>query len=341
MTGFNGIKKEYSSVTNEEVICESAQETINLITDHNRMLYTKKTEEEYESNRLLIEEVSSINLNTYFKRTKKLMALCVLKSLTNIGILSLGELVQSLEYEPDRKLVKIINFVSGSIPKKLVEIAKCFNEEINEDTENLEYIMYDDEKWTKISEFTTKQAQELLKSVMKKIEELDVKEKQKIETFDENNIQLFRQNCKNPKLRNIYFRLLHNDFYTRKKMKKYRMVDSDKCSRCNIEEDLKHLLWECVHAHHIWTLYNQLAVKTGAKEIKCFDDIFVTETNQANCTIKIKIIQEMIQKERPKNWSMENIKKITSDIMKIEEHNAYNEKQRVNFVKKWFLFLND
>jgi hypothetical protein len=34
-----------------------------------------------------------------------------------------------------------------------------------------------------------------------------------IEEVAKENIIKFRKNCKNPKLRNIYFRLIHNDFF--------------------------------------------------------------------------------------------------------------------------------
>jgi hypothetical protein len=36
----------------------------------------------------------------------------------------------------------------------------------------------------------------------------------------------------------------------------------------------------------------------------------------------MKIIQEMIQVERPVNWSIENVKKIVNEIKNIELYNA-------------------
>jgi hypothetical protein len=43
----NQILQEYSKITDEEPICQVAQETINLITDYNRKKYEDKTEEEF------------------------------------------------------------------------------------------------------------------------------------------------------------------------------------------------------------------------------------------------------------------------------------------------------
>ena len=45
--------------------------------------------------------------------------------------------------------------------------------------------------------------------------------------------------------------------------------------------------------------------------------------NKANVNkIKIKIIQGMIQMERPKNWTMDNIMNYANEINRIEIYNA-------------------
>jgi ribosomal protein L22 len=102
----NCLIQEYPNVTDEESICKSAQETLNIIIDHNRELYSTITQEEYESDKNLIDEVSSINLSTYLKRKKRVFMLCMAKPLTNNGITSLGELTQAYEYENEDKLTK-------------------------------------------------------------------------------------------------------------------------------------------------------------------------------------------------------------------------------------------
>jgi hypothetical protein len=81
-----------------------------------------------------------------------------------------------------------------------------------------------------------------LKNTLKKIEVLDFNSELSIDSFDKNSITKFWSNCKNPKLRNIYFRLIHNDFLTHARMKKYKMTVTDKCSKCGLTETTKHLL---------------------------------------------------------------------------------------------------
>jgi hypothetical protein len=61
------IRREYEKISTEEAICQSAQETINIITHYNRNLFENKSKEEYENDKLMIEEVASIHLATYLK----------------------------------------------------------------------------------------------------------------------------------------------------------------------------------------------------------------------------------------------------------------------------------
>ena len=78
------IYQEYQTVTNEESICTSAQETLNNIIGYNRVSYNNIPPEEYETDKNLIDEVSSINLSTFLKRKIKVFLLCMLKPLTAI-----------------------------------------------------------------------------------------------------------------------------------------------------------------------------------------------------------------------------------------------------------------
>ncbi len=122
-------------------------------------------------------------------------------------------------------------------------------------------------------------------------------------------------------------------------MKKYKMTSTDTCPRCGSKEDTKHLLWNCIHAKTIWSLYNSLMKSVNAKEVEKYEDIFTPGIPYAICLIKIKLIQEMIQIERPMNWIPENIKNIITNLMKIEHHNATNDTRKSTYHKNWSTFL--
>jgi hypothetical protein len=158
-----------------------------------------------------------------------------------------------------------------------------------------------------------------------------------IDNFDEENITRFRSNCKNPKLRNIYFRLVHNDFFTPARMKKYRMTVSDECPRCGITETSKHLLYECTHVRNIWSSFNNLISQIGNDQqcINNYEDVFQTPDPPAISIVKAKIIQALIQIERPINWNRENLLDIIRDLMNVERYNAIESRTINKFNVKW------
>jgi hypothetical protein len=66
-----------------------------------------------------------------------------------------------------------------------------------------------------------------------------------------------------------------------------------------------------------------------------YDDVFSPGKSSAICLIKIKIIQELIQIERPKHWNDDNIKQISDKLLKIEKYNATVSKNVSKFITKW------
>jgi isoleucyl-tRNA synthetase len=119
-----------------------------------------------------------------------------------------------------------MKIIINSFPKSLINIAKCFNDEINDEIDGLKYLqILSPPMRMSIDVVTTKELQTLLKIALKKVEVLNVNTKLGIEDYDPNNIITFRKYCKNSKLRNIYFRLIHKDFFTYSRMKKYKMTE--------------------------------------------------------------------------------------------------------------------
>jgi hypothetical protein len=176
-----------------------------------------------------------------------------------------------------------------------------------------------------------------LKNALKKIEVLDFNSKLGSDCFDEDGITRFQSNCKNPKLRNIYFTLIHNDFFTHVRMKKYKMTETDECPICGLTETTKHLLWECEHNKQIWSLFNALMNQVGNYRecVKKYEEVFQTCQLPGICTVKMKIIQEMIQVEKTVNWNGEKPEMIIREIIKIEKYNATVTRTIVKFKIKW------
>jgi hypothetical protein len=318
------VRQEYFDINNKEDICCSAQETLNIITDYNRDLYQKLKPEEYESDKNLIEEISSINISMFLKRKNKVFSLCILKSITKLGIKTLGELVQAYEHETEPNINKSMKLVLNSFPKNLVLIAKCFNENINEESSSLKYIKIANGNRILTETITVKEFQITLKNALGKLDTLDCNNKLGIENFDMTNLTIFRKNCTNAKLRNIYFRLIHNDFFTHSRMKRYKMTTTDNCPRCGQVETTPHLLWECCQSKRIWEAYNEFMIISGnpCEIVKDYKGIYEVGKTKSSTLIKIRVIQELIQIKRPTNWNIENINVIATELKKIETYNT-------------------
>ncbi len=85
------------------------------------------------------------------------------------------------------------------------------------------------------------------------------------------------------KLRSFQLRLLHCAITTNEKLFKWKILDSDKCTFCNISvETVIHLIWECPVAKHIW---NQ--IETWVK-------------NRSNRTLNIRLENIVFCKFAPK-----------------------------------------
>ena len=335
----NNIRQEYAKITDKEEVCSSAQETLNIIIDHNRDEYVKLSNEECESDRNLIDEVSSINLKSYLSRKNKMFMLCILKKLNNAGITTLAELIQAEEHTKDKNVIKAIKLILSTIPKKLIDIASNYNENINDDSENLKYIRITPTDRMAIETITVKQLQITLKTALKRLDSTDFKSRLGIDEFEREEVLIFRNHCKNSKLRNIHFRLINRDFFTYVRMKKYKMTSTDECPRCGLTETVEHLLWECVHVQQIWNKYNNLIRKMGKEQdlVRNYNNVYRTGPNPISTLIKIKVIKELIQIERPKNWDDNRMESLVKEIINNERYIAKKKYLLGKFLSKWDL----
>ena len=115
------------------------------------------------------------------------------------------------------------------------------------------------------------------------------------------------------------------------------MVATDKCQRCNEKETYKHLLWECKEAKKIWINYNNYLqhIKYPQDKIETYQDVYLIPNISAISTVKMKIIQEMIQIKRPTGWTMETIRKIAMEMKNIELYNSKTNNSIDKMRRKW------
>ena len=118
------------------------------------------------------------------------------------------------------------------------------------------------------------------------------------------------------------------------------MTETDECPRCNLSETTRHLLFECAHSKNIWNLYNNLMTQTTNENEKVnkYDDIFKPCELPGTTMFKAKIIQELIQIERPKNWNRDRLITIAQELMNVERYNAFADRTINKFLTKWKCF---
>jgi hypothetical protein len=118
-----------------------------------------------------------------------------------------------------------------------------------------------------------------------------------ISSFDTDCIIKVRKQISIVKLRNIFYRLIHNDFFTRSKMLKLKMTDSAECERCGADETAKHLLLECSFSQLAWKNLNSILEekKLGLGKIDSCDKILDFGDTACSTLIKLKIINKFIQ----------------------------------------------
>jgi len=205
----------------------------------------------------------------------------------------------------------------------------------------LTHIFLGNDTYVPVHDITVKQLQTLLKTALSKTSKAEFERKMEISSFDTDCIIKVRKQISNVKLRNIFYRLIHNDFFTRSKMFKFKMTDSAECERCGAEETTKHLLWECPFSQLAWKNLNSILdeKKLGLDKIVSYEKIFDFGGTACATLIKLKIINEFIQIERPKHLSRDKICTLINLLINTEKYIALKNQQLNKFEERWKPFL--
>jgi hypothetical protein len=330
------IKQEYYSICKDDLIIKSGQESINLLTDLARLEGYGK-DANGQSSKIAIEEVGSIYIPHYLLRKNKPMEACVFNSLKSEGIEFLSELAEEYEFNNDSKRESTIKFIRKSFPSNLLDIAENFNRSINDEKSAMTHFYSGNDLFIPVEEVTVKQLQSRLKIALKKVTTTDYGEKIGENFFDSAEIAIVRKQVKNVKLRNIFYRLINKDFFDRVKLTKYKIVENVNCERCKGVEDYEHLFWGCRWSKLAWVNYNIVISNMGLKEgyINSYKDIYNFNNTAAVNTIKLKIINELIQITRPTHLNKDYIENLIVNIKKMEQYIANKNKTINSFNKKW------
>jgi hypothetical protein len=330
---------EFVSFTNDECVSKIAQESINIIMDEQRMNKFGHKEDNVECS-ISINHIAGINVQTYLERKSRPFLSCIFRQFKKDGIETFLELAMEAETEMNKHRQRRLESVLSAFPKYFRDAATSFNENFNTQKMEITHLLNHNNKWLPINIITTSDLQWILKKALNRMTEVDFEDRLSINASDI-NIMEFRSNCRNAKLRNIYFRLIHRDFFTHERMFKFKMVNSPNCPRCGMIESFNHLLWECHESKQIWKCYNEVLKELGLEKMSLtrIEDLYRTELLSPLSLIKMKIIQEQIQIERPKSWSKTNVYKLIKYIRDMEIQNANDKHDNTIIIRKWKSFL--
>ena len=324
------IDQGYCKITNNECVTMVAQSTINILNAEIRRELNENLNR-YSGDITAIAYAGSMNIKLFLKMSNNKLIECLYKPLLREGVETLHELVGEMEIEHDRNRLRRMRMVSQAFPTVLIQLASTFDEDNNEDINAGYNIMGENNKnWLNINKITTKELQSTLKIILGKVSSQDYINKLGIDEFDKENILKFRNKCKNIKLRHVFYRLISGDIFSGERMFRFGMINNNTCVRCQQIESTRHLLWGCRESSNIWELFNIWIANNhpASKVMNEYQDMYKIDDCSHVCKVKMKIIQEMIQIERPSGWNIDKINSISKDIKKIELYNKnkmYNE----------------
>ena len=95
------------------------------------------------------------------------------------------------------------------------------------------------------------------------------------------------------------------------------------------------MLWECREARNIWQLFNEFVtnINQNTEKVQDYDNVFRIGNIGKISKVKMKIVQGMIQIERPICWTIEKINDIANGIRCMELYNTKLFKK--NEYNKW------
>ena len=88
---------------------------------------------------------------------------------------------------------------------------------------------------------------------------------------------------------------------------------------------------------NIWSLYNTLMTQIGksCELVNNFEDLVKSCNSPEISIVKVKVIQQLIQIERPMNWDQDKLHTIIRELINIEQYNANASRSIDKFNMKW------
>ncbi len=316
------INQEYSRLTKLDDVVRYAQLSLNAITDKFRDNVITDLATDGNIADFGINLVAATDVLEYLKRKKYLLNVGFYMPLFRLGIENFKQLVVESIYPRSERSSRLATITLSVFPECWKNLVAS-NIECNADINIRHHIMVNMKHPTKMKDCTVAI---IKKGLLGGNNIVPYPYETKLGLVPHEGINPFvtaRTVNHSTNLKIFKYRLLHMDIFTKQRMFKFKMSQSESCDFCGEIETVKHVLWDCERAKRIW---------------KCLDSIF------RNININVNIqFENVFIGFRPTNPVLESIiTRLTQMILRIDRVNRIEDrevKQEILLLAKKYLYI--
>jgi hypothetical protein len=143
--------------------------------------------------------------------------------------------------------------------------------------------------------------------------------------------------------RNIMLRLICGDIFCNERLHRFKLVESNKCIRCNMVETPEHLLIDCEVARNMWLTLRYILSDIGIDFEVTLENVLNLGNHYMDPSI-MSIVAQLnsinISCERPRDIPHNRITGVIKSLLEYEKNNAYKTNSWRKFNKFWKKFEN-
>jgi len=300
------INQEYSRVSNIDNVIRVSQLTINFLTNKWRNEVTLST----SSSSVIVDLISSTDVKEYLKLKKEYLMLSLYARLFRSGIENFKQLVMEKRFPRSESFAQLSSTIIGVFPKVWEQLILSNIEANSEIDVRLNIVI--DKETVKPGKACT------VKDIRKRLVRTDVITPKYITSLgitphDGINPFVTARKANHATAQKIFkFRLLHMDIFTKQRMFKFKMIESEVCDICNEVETLRHAIWDCRRAKAVWQSFNCMLQSLAVQVNVSFENIFIgfSPPNFVLESITTRLTQYLLSYDRTKQITQQNVKNL-------------------------------
>jgi hypothetical protein len=326
---FEYFKLEYANLCKKDNVIATYQNTINDITDCIRQTANLDLNLDQDAERLdnRVKTIASTDVLEYLHRKKLPLVIYRFSLLSNLGIESFKELCNELQYPRSDRTRDSARDVLKYFPVDWAELVMS-SSEVDGDLE-VEGVFYN-RKWDLVNNRSIS-----VKDIRMMLTDKSELQPRPFENSTKFDLNFMVPHNKNPFLlarKSLYasrdrifkYRILHGDIFCRKRMFKFKMVDSPNCTYCLDQvETIKHLTWDCPRSRDAWNHVNDWFRTTLGEDYINYETIILGGLKPLDAleTIIVWVLRSIMVIDR------ENL--IPSELIKARIESLFNYEKKI------------